>query len=98
MQVGASLIRFIKGKGYTIQHVNNFVLQLNIHFLIIFFPLRGSTQRKIEEEMGVKIIFPSSKKDDSISKFGFLIIYVNLVYGHYDKFCFKAFNRVKFLP
>ncbi|XP_030971834.1 uncharacterized protein LOC115991963 isoform X5 [Quercus lobata] len=41
-EVGASLIRFIKGKG-------------------------GSTQRKIEEEMGVKIIFPSSKKDDSIT-------------------------------
>ncbi|XP_050286103.1 uncharacterized protein LOC126725417 isoform X8 [Quercus robur] len=41
-EVGASLIRFIEGKG-------------------------GSTQRKIEEEMGVKIIFPSSKKDDSIT-------------------------------
>ena len=35
--------------------------------------------------MGVKIIFPSSQKDDSISKFGFVIIYVNLVYGNYDK-------------
>ncbi|XP_059455927.1 uncharacterized protein LOC132186121 [Corylus avellana] len=41
MQVGASLIQFVKGKG-------------------------GSTQKKVEEEMGVKIILPSSKKDDSI--------------------------------
>ncbi|XP_065866643.1 uncharacterized protein [Euphorbia lathyris] len=41
VEVGASLIRFIKGKG-------------------------GSTQQKIEEEMGVKIIFPSSKESISI--------------------------------
>ncbi|XP_059639976.1 uncharacterized protein LOC132282344 [Cornus florida] len=41
MEIGASLMRFIKGK-------------------------EGSTQKKIEEEMGVKIIFPSSKKEDSI--------------------------------
>ncbi|GFY97066.1 putative eukaryotic LigT [Actinidia rufa] len=41
VEVGASLMRFIKGKG-------------------------GSTQEKIEEEMGVKIIFPSSKKEDAI--------------------------------
>ncbi|XP_057459959.1 uncharacterized protein LOC130750382 isoform X2 [Actinidia eriantha] len=27
---------------------------------------RGSTQKKIEEEMGVKIIFPSSKEEDAI--------------------------------
>ncbi|WCJ40816.1 hypothetical protein M5689_021718 [Euphorbia peplus] len=40
VEVGTSLIRFIKGKG-------------------------GSTQQKFEEEMGVKVIFPSSK--DSIS-------------------------------
>lgn len=26
-------------------------------------------QKKIEEEMGVKIIIPSSRKEDSISKF-----------------------------
>ncbi|XP_075666537.1 uncharacterized protein LOC142636271 isoform X2 [Castanea sativa] len=51
-EVGASLIRFIKGKG-------------------------GSTQRKIEEEMGVKIIFPSSKKDDSITIEGLSIESVN---------------------
>ncbi|KAL0010375.1 hypothetical protein SO802_005483 [Lithocarpus litseifolius] len=51
-EVGASLIRFIKGKG-------------------------GSTQRKIEEEMGVKIIFPSSKKDDSITIEGLSIASVN---------------------
>ena len=63
-----------------------FLLQENIHILIIFFlSLRGSTQKKIEEEMGVKIILPSSKKDDSISKFGLVIIYVDLVYGHYDQ-------------
>lgn len=41
VEVGASLMRFIKGKG-------------------------GSTQKNIEEEMGVTIIFPSSKKEDSI--------------------------------
>ncbi|KAJ6963537.1 hypothetical protein NC652_001992 [Populus alba x Populus x berolinensis] len=41
LEVGASLIRFIKGK-------------------------EGSTQKKIEEEMGVKIVFPSSKKEESI--------------------------------
>ncbi|KAL9368522.1 hypothetical protein Peur_039721 [Populus x canadensis] len=41
LEVGASLIRFIKGK-------------------------EGSTQKKIEEEMGVKIVFPSSKKGESI--------------------------------
>ncbi|XP_057967088.1 uncharacterized protein LOC131157165 isoform X2 [Malania oleifera] len=41
IQVGAPLIRFIKGKG-------------------------GSTQKKIEEDMGVIITFPSSKKEDSI--------------------------------
>jgi hypothetical protein len=43
------------------------------HILILSH--RGSTQKKIEEEMGVKIILPSSKKDDSISKFlGVVII------------------------
>ncbi|KAG7997761.1 hypothetical protein I3843_01G226100 [Carya illinoinensis] len=41
IKVGASLIRFVQGKG-------------------------GSTQKKIEDEMGVRIIIPSSKKDDSI--------------------------------
>ncbi|THG06880.1 hypothetical protein TEA_022133 [Camellia sinensis var. sinensis] len=41
VEVGASLMRFIKGKW-------------------------GSTQKKIEEDMGVKIIFPSSRKEDSI--------------------------------
>ncbi|XP_057773082.1 uncharacterized protein LOC130992461 isoform X2 [Salvia miltiorrhiza] len=41
VEIGASLMRFIKGKG-------------------------GSTQEKIEVETGVKIIFPSSKKDDLI--------------------------------
>ncbi|XP_058004988.1 uncharacterized protein LOC131169174 [Hevea brasiliensis] len=41
IEVGASLIRFIKGKG-------------------------GSTQQKIEEEMGVKIFIPSSKEEESI--------------------------------
>ncbi|KAH0982578.1 hypothetical protein GBA52_009755 [Prunus armeniaca] len=39
--VGASLVRFIRGKG-------------------------GSTQREIEDEMGVKIIIPSSKEEDSV--------------------------------
>ncbi|BBG98958.1 hypothetical protein Prudu_008492, partial [Prunus dulcis] len=29
----------------------------------------GSTQREIEDEMGVKIIIPSSKEEDSVSKF-----------------------------
>ncbi|KAL5756024.1 hypothetical protein ACOSP7_020452 [Xanthoceras sorbifolium] len=41
IEIGASVIRFVKGK-------------------------EGSTQKKIEEEMGVKIIFPSSRKEDSI--------------------------------
>ncbi|KAL0319276.1 UNVERIFIED_CONTAM: hypothetical protein Sangu_2083800 [Sesamum angustifolium] len=41
MEIGGSLMRFIKGKG-------------------------GGTQEEIEEETGVKIIFPSSKKEDSI--------------------------------
>ncbi|XP_058114430.1 uncharacterized protein LOC131257658 isoform X2 [Magnolia sinica] len=41
IEVDASLIRFIKGKG-------------------------GSTQMQIEEEVGVKIIFPSSKEENSI--------------------------------
>ncbi|KAL5576481.1 hypothetical protein UlMin_018180 [Ulmus minor] len=46
VEVGASLIRFIKGKG-------------------------GSTQKEIEEEMGVKIIFPSSRTEDSVIIEGF---------------------------
>ncbi|KAK4428121.1 hypothetical protein Salat_1581100 [Sesamum alatum] len=41
MEIGGSLMRFIKGKG-------------------------GATQEEIEKEAGVKIIFPSSKKEDSI--------------------------------
>ncbi|XP_021829155.1 activating signal cointegrator 1 complex subunit 1 [Prunus avium] len=41
VEVGASLVRFIRGKG-------------------------GSTQREIEDEMGVKIIIPSSKEEDSV--------------------------------
>ncbi|KAF7843379.1 Activating signal cointegrator 1 complex subunit 1 [Senna tora] len=42
VEVGASLFRFIKGKG-------------------------GSTQKNIEEEMGVKIIIPSSKEEDFVT-------------------------------
>ncbi|GMN37179.1 hypothetical protein TIFTF001_006605 [Ficus carica] len=41
ISVGASLFRFIRGKG-------------------------GATQKKIEEEMGVNIVFPSLKKEDSV--------------------------------
>ncbi|KAL1199453.1 hypothetical protein V5N11_022981 [Cardamine amara subsp. amara] len=41
LEVGASLIKFIRGK-------------------------EGTTQMKIEEEMGVKIILPSSRNDDHI--------------------------------
>ncbi|CAK9161513.1 unnamed protein product [Ilex paraguariensis] len=41
LEIGASLMRFIKGKG-------------------------GSTHKRIEEDMGVRIIFPSSRKEDSI--------------------------------
>ncbi|KAL3528722.1 hypothetical protein ACH5RR_008044 [Cinchona calisaya] len=41
LEVGSSLIHFIKGKG-------------------------GATQRKVEADMGVRIIFPSSKKEESI--------------------------------
>ncbi|KAL0415207.1 UNVERIFIED_CONTAM: protein JINGUBANG [Sesamum latifolium] len=41
MEIGGSLMRFIKGKG-------------------------GGIQEEIEKEAGVKIIFPSSKKEDSI--------------------------------
>lgn len=41
MEVGVSLMRFIKGK-------------------------EGATQKEIEKDMGVNIIFPSSKKDDSV--------------------------------
>ncbi|PON46901.1 Activating signal cointegrator 1 complex subunit [Parasponia andersonii] len=48
VQVGASLIWFIIGKG-------------------------GSTQKQIEEEMGVKIIIPSSKEEDSVVIEGFSI-------------------------
>ncbi|KAL9323115.1 hypothetical protein ACSQ67_011168 [Phaseolus vulgaris] len=50
--VGASLFRFIKGKG-------------------------GSTQKRIEEEMGVKIIIPTSKEEDFISIEGISIDSVN---------------------
>ncbi|KAE9585884.1 putative K domain, cyclic phosphodiesterase [Lupinus albus] len=42
VEVGASLFRFIKGKG-------------------------GSTQKRIEEETGVKIILPSSKEEDFVT-------------------------------
>ncbi|CAJ1955284.1 unnamed protein product [Sphenostylis stenocarpa] len=52
VQVGASLCRFIKGKG-------------------------GSTQKRIEEEMGVKIIIPTSKEEDFISIEGISIESVN---------------------
>lgn len=41
VEIGASVMRFIKGKD-------------------------GSTQKSIEEDMGVKIKFPSSRKDDSV--------------------------------
>ncbi|WZZ42650.1 hypothetical protein YC2023_038909 [Brassica napus] len=41
LEVGASLMKFIKGK-------------------------EGTTQMKIEDEMGVKIIFPSSRNEDHI--------------------------------
>jgi hypothetical protein len=30
--------------------------------------LRGSAQKRIEEEMAVKIVFPSSKNEESIGK------------------------------
>ncbi|XP_027926021.1 uncharacterized protein LOC114183272 isoform X2 [Vigna unguiculata] len=52
VQVGASLFRFIKGKG-------------------------GSTQKRIEEEMGVKILIPTSKEEDFISIEGISIDSVN---------------------
>ncbi|XP_017425089.1 uncharacterized protein LOC108334018 isoform X2 [Vigna angularis] len=52
VQVGASLFRFIKGKG-------------------------GSTQKRIEEQMGVKIIIPTSKEEDFISIEGISIDSVN---------------------
>ncbi|KAL2332346.1 hypothetical protein Fmac_019927 [Flemingia macrophylla] len=52
MQVGASLFRFIKGKG-------------------------GSTQKMIEDEMGVKIIIPTSKEDDFVTIEGISIKSVN---------------------
>ncbi|TKY48197.1 Activating signal cointegrator 1 complex subunit 1 [Spatholobus suberectus] len=42
VQVGASLFRFIKGKG-------------------------GSTQKRIEKEMGVKIVIPTSKEEDFVT-------------------------------
>ncbi|KAF8100268.1 hypothetical protein N665_0227s0003 [Sinapis alba] len=42
LEVGSSLMKFIKGK-------------------------EGTTQMKIEEEMGVKIIFPSSRNEDHIT-------------------------------
>ncbi|XP_054781326.1 uncharacterized protein LOC129288660 isoform X3 [Prosopis cineraria] len=53
VEVGASLFRFIKGKG-------------------------GSTQKNIEEEMGVKIILPSSKEDDFVTIEGISIDSVTL--------------------
>ncbi|KAK8469770.1 hypothetical protein PHAVU_005G170400 [Phaseolus vulgaris] len=52
VQVGASLFRFIKGKG-------------------------GSTQKRIEEEMRVKIIIPTLKEEDFISIEGISIDSVN---------------------
>ncbi|RDY01567.1 Activating signal cointegrator 1 complex subunit 1, partial [Mucuna pruriens] len=52
ISVGASLFRFIKGKG-------------------------GSTQKKIEEEMGVKIIIPTSKEEDFVTIEGISINRVN---------------------
>ncbi|XP_020226254.1 uncharacterized protein LOC109807932 isoform X2 [Cajanus cajan] len=52
MQVGASLFRFVKGKG-------------------------GSTQKMIEEEMGVKIIIPTSKEEDFVTIEGMSIKSVN---------------------
>ncbi|XP_054781334.1 uncharacterized protein LOC129288662 isoform X2 [Prosopis cineraria] len=53
VEVGASLFRFIKGKG-------------------------GSTRKNIEEEMGVKIILPSSKEDDFVTIEGISIDSVTL--------------------
>ncbi|KAK4269343.1 hypothetical protein QN277_022512 [Acacia crassicarpa] len=53
VEAGASLFRFIKGKG-------------------------GSTQKNIEEEMGVKIILPSSKEDDFVTIEGISIDSVTL--------------------
>ncbi|KAK2654750.1 hypothetical protein Ddye_014606 [Dipteronia dyeriana] len=41
IEIGTSVIRFVRGK-------------------------EGTTQKKIEEEMGVKLIFPLSRKEDSI--------------------------------
>ncbi|KAG4945067.1 Activating signal cointegrator 1 complex subunit 1 [Glycine soja] len=52
ISVGASLFRFIKGKG-------------------------GSTQKKIEEDMGVKIIMPTSKEEDFVTIEGISVNSVN---------------------
>ena len=39
-------------------------------------------QSNIEEEMGVKIIFPSSRKEESISMFLAFITYIRNLYSH----------------
>ncbi|XP_031277805.1 uncharacterized protein LOC116136225 isoform X2 [Pistacia vera] len=59
LEIGASVIRFVKGR-------------------------EGSMQKKIEEEMGVKIIIPSSRKEDSIIIEGISLDSVN-----------KASERIK---
>lgn len=50
----------------------------------LFLFHRGATQKKIEDDTGVKIIFPSSRREDSIGlfplagHFKFSTLYVNL--------------------
>ncbi|KAG6487297.1 hypothetical protein ZIOFF_055883 [Zingiber officinale] len=51
IEVDASLIRFIKGRGLEIQN---------------FLSFSGSTQKQIEGDFGVNIVLPSSKEDCSI--------------------------------
>lgn len=50
--------------------------------------LRGATQKETEEEMGVKIVFPSSKKEDSIGKFKFVVYLLNSAQ------CVKLFDQL----
>ncbi|GKC65665.1 activating signal cointegrator 1 complex subunit 1 [Tanacetum coccineum] len=52
LQVGTSLFRFIKGKGYSIHTYTYLIL--------------GSMQEQIEKEMGIRIIFPSSRNEETI--------------------------------
>lgn len=55
-------------KYFFINILYDYFLIIVIVIILIFMDVRGSTQKMIEDETGVKIRIPLSKKDDSISK------------------------------